>query len=483
MATYPDMVPSWIGGRETHTPGETIDKFAPHTGEKIAEIACATGVELESAISAARGAYVSWSGMKVEDRIAVLRRATELLRDREADARALVRLECGRPEKELGGEVNAAITAGAFFSELAREFEPKPLSSSNPTRRVETTRTPVGVGALFTPFNTPLAQVAAKMFPALLGGNTLVLKAHELTPYIGVWFARLLQDAGLPDGACNVVQGRGSGIGAALVQHPAVQFISFTGSSRTGALIVQSSAERLAKVSIEGGGKNPFVVCADADIAKAVADAAASMMVDNGQRCAAASRFIVFESVYGTFRAMLVDAISSLKVGPEPESDVGALISRDRLEAVLHAVLSARNRGATLTCGGERIVRDACKAGYFMQPTLLEDVSVEDSIAQEELFGPVAVLFRVRDLDEAIAIANNTRYRLSAAIHTRSPETAERFRIAHGSGVFRINGPTFGSEPQMPFGGPGLSGNGWREPGLQALDFYTNLQQVSSDTV
>jgi aldehyde dehydrogenase (NAD+) len=405
----------------------------------------------------------------------------ELLAAQASEAAEILRTECGRPDKEASGEVAGVIASAQFFASLEKEFASAPMDSSNPKRRVRIERSPIGVGALYTPFNTPLSQIASKVFPAILCGNAVILKAHELTPYIGVWFAHLLSEAGVPAGIVNVLQGDGESIGAPLARHSGIAFISFTGSSATGARIVESSASRLAKVSIEAGGKNAMVICDDADLDRSADYACASILVDNGQRCAATSRLIVFDAVYEAFLTKLLERIDAMKIGPEGDASVGALISRDRRDAVLAACAEAVQRGARIMRGGHALTGDTYGDGYFMEPTLIEGVDASDPIAQTELFGPVAVLFRVGSIQEAITIANNSPYRLASAIHTKRQAYIDAFSRAHLTGVMRINGPTFGSEPHMPFGGPGLSGNGWREPGVAALNFYADLRQVSED--
>jgi aldehyde dehydrogenase (NAD+) len=352
----------------------------------------------------------------------------------------------------------------------------KKIHSANPNREVTLVRTSVGVGALFTPFNSPFVLVTGKLFPALLCGNAVVLKAHELAPYAPILAVRLFIEAGVPADLIAVLQG-GADVGEMVVTDPRVQFVSFTGSSRGGASILATTAPRLTRVSIEAGGKNPMVICADADLDKALADATASITVDAGQRCASTSRLIIAHEIYEKFRERLIERFATLTGGTRESDTVGAIISEERLQSLLTAVSDVRTRGAVVTYGGERIGTK----GFFMQPTILENVSPDDPLSQAELFGPIVILYRVKNLDEAIAIANNSPYRLSSAIHTQDMQKAARFAREHGAGVTRINGPTFGSESHMPFGGEGLSGNGWREPGVEALNFYSSLRQVSFD--
>ncbi len=477
MHQYPKTVQSWIGGGAVAGSGPSQEKYAPASGVKLADVAAAGESELARALTSASDAFPLWAATPLSERALILKKAAELIKERAQEAASIIAQECGRPDAEVMGEVGGASVSGTYFTgELAR-FEPIPLPTSHPRRTVELVRAPVGVGALYVPFNTPLAQIAAKTFPALLCGNAVILKAHELTPYIPVWFAQVLKDAGVPDGVFNVLQGTGAGIGALIASHADVSFISFTGSSSTGARIVEASAPRLAKVSIEAGGKNPFIVCDDADLLLAVNFAVASAFVDSGQRCAAASRFLIYEGVYDTFKQAFIEKARAMRIGVG-DADMGALISEERLNALLAAVQESQNRGVTIALGGKR----NGDQGYFMQPTVLENVKETDPLWRQELFGPVVIFRKVSGYDEALRLAKDSPYRLSSAIHTRTLDVAKKFAREYRAGVVRINGPTFGSEPHMPFGGPGLSGNGWREPGVTALDFYANWQQVSVDS-
>ena len=347
-----------------------------------------------------------------------------------------------------------------------------------PGRKIELIRRPIGIGALITPFNNPAASIAWKTFPALLCGNAVVLKSHGYTPYIGIWYAKVFKEAGLPDGVFNVLQGRGGEAGAALVADPRIKFISFTGSLKTGESILKAAASRLAKVSIEAGGKNPFVVCDDADLERAALVAVAATFVDAGQRCAAASRIIIFESIYENFKKLFLEKASKLKVGVEDDCDYGAIISKERTERILMYVSDAIKRGAKILLGNP-VAKPG--AGYFIEPIVLEGVKTTDQIWREEVFGPVVVWEKEKNFEDAVKVANDSDFKLSGAIHTKNMKLAEDFINRYQSGVVRVNGPTHGSEPNMPFGGVGMSGNGWREPGSKALDFYADWQQVSID--
>jgi aldehyde dehydrogenase (NAD+) len=275
-----------------------------------------------------------------------------------------------------------------------------------------------------------------------------------------------------------VVQGFGPDAGAPLVQDHRVGVVSFTGSSATGKLIQKMVSERavLAKVCLELGGKNPFVVCDDADIELAADWAVQSAFIDAGQRCASGSRIVVFDRVYDAFRAAFLARVAKMTVGSGADDDCGPVVSRANLERLIAQVSAAVARGATLVAGGSAVTSLA--PGYFMQPTVLENIAASDEVSQHELFGPVTCLYRVSDFNAAVRLANSTQYGLTGAIHTSSLHRAQEFITRYQGGLVSINGATFGSGPHMPFGGVKNSGNGFREPGTEALDVYTELKTV-----
>jgi aldehyde dehydrogenase (NAD+) len=329
-------------------------------------------------------------------------------------------------------------------------------------RHVMSIRQPLGVAGLLISFNTPLPNVAWKVFPAILCGNTCVLKPSEHTPASAHAFATTCCKAGLPDGVLNVVQGLGPEAGAPLVEHPDVDLVSFTGSAATGRWINEAAGKRLAKVCLELGGKNALVVCDDADLDNAVRWALASAFSNAGQRCASASRIVVFDSVYDEFRERLAAGATDYEPGP--------VISEAGLDRILSAL-----EGARVVAGGHRVDRP----GWWLEPTVLEDVPPDASLSCTELFGPVTILYRVPDLEAAIALVNDSPYGLTAAIHTASIHRAMRFAEAAEAGVVVVNGGTHGSEPHMGFGGVKQSGTGWREAGVEALDAYTEWKYVN----
>jgi aldehyde dehydrogenase (NAD+) len=323
------------------------------------------------------------------------------------------------------------------------------------------TRRPVGVAALIVSFNTPLPNYAWKAFPAVLCGNTAVLKPSEHTPLSASLFAGVANEI-LPAGVLNVVHGLGGEVGRPLVESEAVDLVSFTGSAETGRWIHEHAGRRLAKVCLELGGKNALVVSDDADLDRAVEWSLASAFSNAGQRCAAASRLVVFDAVYDEFRDRLLAGARAFEAGP--------VISEESLERILGAL-----DGVDVAVGGERLDRP----GWWLAPTVVENVPADADVSCRELFGPVTILFRVRSLDEAIELVNGSPYGLTSAIHTANLHRAMRFADAVEAGVVVVNGGTHGSEPHMGFGGVKQSGTGWREAGVEALDVYTEWKYVN----
>jgi alpha-ketoglutaric semialdehyde dehydrogenase len=389
------------------------------------------------------------------------------LRERRDELAAVVVAETGKSEALALDEAEAAVEMGLFVAGEGRRFYGRTTTATMPHRTVLTMRRPVGVAGLLLSFNTPLPNVAWKAFPSLLCGNGSVVKPSEETPASAYLFGRIAHEAGLPAGVLNVVQGAGAEAGAALVEHPDVDLVSFTGSAATGRAINEAAGRRLAKVCLELGGKNALVVCDDADLDTALRWTLASAFSNAGQRCAAASRVVVFDAVYDAFRDRLVSAARALE--PEP------VISEASLERMLGLVTRAAEAGATVLCGGERLDRP----GWYLAPTVLESVPPAAEASCSELFGPVTILYRVPGFGDAVALVNDSPYGLTAAIHTRSVHRAMRFAELVQAGVVVVNGGTHGSEPHMGFGGVKQSGTGWREAGVEALDVYSEWQYVN----
>ena len=476
---YPSFVPHWIADAEVPSMGgATFDKRCPIDDRVVAQVARGGAAEVAHALSSAAGAAEAWAQTPAPRRGAILGRAAQLLREREQEFGEIIQVETGKPWKNAIAEVASSADLAVFMEGEGSRFYGKTMPSPIPNRTVQTVRSPIGVCAAIMPFNSPLAGVAWKVFPALLCGNAVVVKSHELTPHTAVAFGRLLKDAGLPVGLYSAVQGSGPDAGAPLVQDNRVGVVSFTGSSATGKLIQKMVSERsvLAKVCLELGGKNPFVVCDDADLELAADLAVASAFIDAGQRCASGSRLIVFDSVYDAFRKALLDRVARVRVGSGPDDECGPVISRASLDRLVAQVAGAVSRGATLLAGGSAVA--ALAPGYYMAPTVLEGAKPSDEVSQHELFGPVTCLYRCRDFDDAVRLANGTTYGLTGAIHTSSHHRAQAFVARYRGGLVSVNGATFGAGPHMPFGGVKNSGNGFREPGTESLDVYTELKTV-----
>jgi aldehyde dehydrogenase (NAD+) len=417
--------------------------------------------DVDAAVAAARAAQPDWAGRTPVERGKRVREVALALQARREEVAEIVVEETGKSLELALGETDAAIEMGFFVAGEGRRLYGRTTTSAMPNRTVMATRRPVGVAALIVSFNTPLPNYAWKAFPAVLCGNTAVLKPSEHTPLSAALFGRLCQEF-LPPGVLNVVQGLGPEVGPPLVEHDGVDLVSFTGSASTGRWIHERAGGRLAKVCLELGGKNALVVCDDADLDRALEWSLASAFSNAGQRCAAASRLVVFDAVYDQFRDLLVEGARTYETGP--------VISEQSLERILDSL-----DGVHVLVGGERIDRP----GWWLAPTVVEDVPVDADLSCRELFGPVTILYRVRDLAEAIELVNDSPYGLTSAIHTASLHRAMRFADAVEAGVVVVNGGTHGSEPHMGFGGVKQSGTGWREAGVEALDVYTDWRYVN----
>lgn len=458
--------------------GETFDKVAPATGEVLSQVARSDRRDVGSAVDAAREAQPAWASSTPVERGRILRRIAQLLERERAEIAGVVAAETGKSPKDAAGETDGAIEMGYFVAGEGRRLYGKTTTSAVPNRQAMVVRQPLGVAGLIIAANTPIANVAWKVFPALVCGNAAVLKASEDTPETALAFARLATEAGLPEGVLNVVHGYGEVAGQPLVEHPDVAVVSFTGSTAVGRMIARVAGERLAKVCLELGGKNPLVVCDDADLDKAADAAALSAFSNAGQRCASGSRLIAFDAVYDEFVARLVERTAAQRVGPGDEHDFGPVINERQLEAMLAAIERARGAGAQVIAGGERLTGEGRDQGFYMAPTLVENAPLESEIACTELFGPIATLHRVGDFEEAITAANASPYGLTAAIWTANVHRGQEFVARVQSGVASVNGPTYGSEPHMPFGGVKDSGTGWREAGTEAIEVYSDLKTV-----
>ncbi|HFD80890.1 MAG TPA: aldehyde dehydrogenase [Gammaproteobacteria bacterium] len=477
--SIPATVPNWIDGVQTAAAsGAAFDKRSPHSGSVLFQVARSGAPEVAAAVAAARAAQPAWAASTPVERGERLFAVARLLHHYREEMAAVVAAETGMSRQAALGETGAAVAQGEFMAGEGRRFYGRTTTSATANKYAMTVRQPLGVAALVIAANTPIANVAWKVFPALLCGNAAVLKAAEDTPATAWLFGRIAEEAGLPAGVLNIVQGLGEEAGAALVAHEDIDLISFTGSTAVGRRIAASAGERLVKVSLELGGKNPLVVCDDADLDRAVEWTLLAAFSNAGQRCAAASRIIVFDAVYERFRERLLERTRALRVGPEDGDDLGPVINRRQLDNMIAAVEEARAAGATVLTGGGRLQDEAHAGGCYMAPTVIENVDPHAAISVTELFGPITCLYRVPDFEAALRLANDSPYGLTSCIHTRSIHRATEFTRRVEAGVAVVNGGTHGSEPHMPFGGLKQSGNGFREPGTEALDVYSELKDI-----
>jgi len=476
---FSGIIPNWINGEEcAAVSGQTFDKLSPHSGQKLCQVVRSNENDVTTAIQTARKAQPAWADITPVQRGDMLHDITLAMRNNREELATIVAAETGMSVNAALGEVGGAIALGEFMAGEGRRFYGRTTTSAVPNKYNMTVRQPLGVAGLIIAANTPIANVAWKVFPALLCGNAAVLKAAEDTPATAWYFGRIAHQAGLPPGVLNIIQGYGQEAGGPLVANPYVDVVSFTGSTAVGRQIASVAGQRLAKVSLELGGKNPLVVCDDADLENAAKWVLLSAFSNAGQRCASASRIIIFDSIYDQFRDMLLAGTRKLTLGPADDDDLGPVINEKQLNNMLAAIEQSRKEGTTVLTGGERLMDDYHDGGFYMAPTLIENVDPHSRISTTELFGPIACLYRVSDFAEALQMANDSPYGLTSCIHTRSIHRATEFTQKVQAGVAVVNAGTYGSEPHMPFGGLKQSGNGWREPGTEALDVYSDLKGI-----
>jgi alpha-ketoglutaric semialdehyde dehydrogenase len=475
----PARVPNCVAGADRPpASGAWFAKINPHNGETLWQVARSGAADATCAIAAAEAAQPAWGDTPAVRRGEILRSVAAAMERRRDDIASVVALETGKSFKDAAGETSGAIALAYFYAGEGQRLYGRTTTSGIAHRQVMTVREPLGVAGLIVAANTPIANIAWKLFPALVCGNGVVLKAAEDTPATAWLVHRIAKDAGLAAGLFNVVQGFGEEAGAPIVASDRVPVISFTGSSAVGRDIAVVAGRRLAKISLELGGKNPFVVCDDADLEIAATWALLSAFSNAGQRCASGTRIIVFDAIYDRFRDLLAERASGLSLGTADSDDYGPVINETQLNTMLGALDRARARGARILTGGARLTDAAHRSGFYLAPTLVDGVDASDDLSTIELFGPIACLYRVNDFAEALELANDSPYGLTACIHTQNVNRAMLFTRRVAAGVAVVNGGTFGSEPHMPFGGVKQSGNGSREPGTEALDIYSSLKDV-----
>ena len=460
--------------------GETFEDINPATLEPIGLFQKASMDDVNHAVDSAEEAFDSWRTTPPPQRAKILYRAARLLEERKEELARLLTMENGKVLSEARGDVQEAIDMAYYAAGEGRRLFGETTPSELPDKFCMTVRRPIGVVGLITPFNFPLAIPAWKIMPALISGNTVVLKPSSDTPLLAIELIKILSHAGVPGGVINLVTGVGSEAGAALVKSRKVKAISFTGSLETGKWILSESGKDMKRVSLELGGKNPIIVMDDAKIDLAVDGVLWGAFGTTGQRCTAASRVIVEGKILPRFQRKLLERAKRLKAGSglDESVDMGPLINGGQRAKVERYVQIGANEGARLVLGGSRTNP---LPGYFFLPTIFTDVTADMRIAQEEIFGPVLSLIRAEDLEQAIDIANSVPYGLSSSIYTENIKNAFQAIERLDAGITYVNAPTIGAEIHLPFGGVKATGNGAREAGTTAIDEFTDLKTVYFD--
>jgi alpha-ketoglutaric semialdehyde dehydrogenase len=464
--------------------GELFENRNPaHSDDLIGYFQKSSSDDVAQAIDAARLAYERWRLVPAPRRAELLFRAAQLLAERkEMFARDMTR-EMGKVLDETRGDVQEAIDMTFFMAGEGRRQYGQTVPSELRDKFAMSVRQPLGVSAIVTPWNFPMAIPSWKIAPALVTGNTVVIKPAEDTPLSTYNFAQVLSEAGLPNGVLNVVYGEGTVVGKSLLQNSDVNLVSFTGSTEVGRLVSEACAPTFKKCHLEMGGKNIIIVMDDANIDLAVDGAVWGGFGTTGQRCTAASRVAVHKKVYAEFVDKFVARVKALKVGDglNPETDMGPCINEQQLKTVMSYVEIGKNENAKLATGGHRLESGAYAQGWFHEPTVFTDCNPGMRICQEEIFGPVVSVMSFETFDEALRIANGVNYGLSAAIYTRNVNNAFRAQRDLETGIVYVNAPTIGAETHLPFGGIKNTGNGHRESGEAALDFYTEWKSIYVD--
>jgi aldehyde dehydrogenase (NAD+) len=476
---------NFIGGEwaASESPRTVPNVNPADTREVLGQVPLSTADEARRAVAAAAAAFHSWRDTPAPLRGRMLFAALAIMEREKEDLARLLTREEGKTVKESLGEVQRTLNILEYIAGFGRRIGGETLPSELPLNFGYTIRQPLGVVACITPWNFPVAIPIWKMAPALVAGNTVVFKPATLTPATASAVVSIFERAGLPKGVLNLVLGSGGTVGNALVDHEAVRAVSFTGSNEVGAELYARAARRMIRAQCEMGGKNPVVVMADADLDVAADAAAQGAFGSTGQRCTATSRVVVEEDVADSFVERLVARAQRVRVGNGSAADVdmGPAVDKAQLDTDLRYIGLGQEEGAKLLCGGRRLAEGARAHGFYVEPAVFDHAKVSMRLAQEEVFGPVVSVIRVRSFEEAIAAANAVRYGLSSSIFTRDASRIFRFADQIETGIVHINSGTPGGEAQFPFGGMKDTGIGPREQGSVALEFFTELKAVYVD--
>jgi aldehyde dehydrogenase (NAD+) len=470
----------WVEARQ----GTTFEDRNPANQAEVIGIFPASSKEdVDDAVDAAKAAFSKWRLVPAPKRAEILYRTAETLVKRKEELASDMTREMGKPLSETRGDVQEAIDMTYYMAGEGRRLFGQTVPSELPNKFAMSVRDPLGVIGTITPWNFPMAIPSWKIMPALICGNTIVIKPAEDTPLSTYNLVQILVESGLPKGVLNVVHGLGPEAGAPLVTHPDVTAVSFTGSTETGRLVNRACAPFFKPCHLEMGGKNIIIVMDDANLDLAVEGAVWGGFGTSGQRCTAASRVAVHKKVYKEFLDRFVERTKALKLGDglDPKTEVGPVVSETQLQKVMKYVEIGKTEGAKLVTGGNRADGDGLKNGWFHEPTIFADASPQMRIAQEEIFGPVVATIPFSSFEEALEIANKVRYGLSASIYTKNVNQAYQAMRDLETGIVYVNAPTIGAEIQLPFGGTKGTGNGHREAGTAAIDFYSEWKTLYVD--
>lgn len=475
---------NYINGKWTESAGKTIPNVNPaNTEEILCHSPLSTREEARAAIAAAKEAFPKWKATPAPQRGKLLFKAMSLMQERLEELATLLTKEEGKILRDSRGEVQRAVNIMEFTAGEGRRLRGSTIPSELPNTFIYTVRQPVGVVGQITPWNFPVAIPIWKIAPAVLSGNTVVFKPAELTPLTAVRIVEIFEEVGFPPGVLNLVLGSGSTVGDEIVNHDDIHALSFTGSNEVGCALYELASRRGARVQCEMGGKNPLLVLSDADLSLAVEGAILGGFGSTGQRCTAASRVIVEDSIADRFTKMFLERMEKLRVGDglDPQIDMGPSVDESQMKTVLNYIDIGKSEGARLQKGGHRLKGGSYDKGFFIEPTLFDQVTRDMRIAQEEIFGPVVSILRAKDFDEALEIANSVKFGLSASLYTQDFSKIMRFTEASDVGKVHINSSTIGGEAQAPFGGTKATGIGPREQGVEVFEFYTEIKTVYMD--
>src|SRR5437879_5950122 len=470
----------WVESRS----GKAYENRNPaNTDELVGMFASSTAEDADAAVDAAKEAYKSWRLVPAPKRAEILFRAAELLVQRKEQFSKDMTREMGKVLAETRGDVQEAIDMTYYMAGEGRRLFGQTTPSELPNKFAMSVRQSIGACGMITPWNFPMAIPSWKMMPALISGNTVVLKPAEDTPLSSYHLVQVLNEAGVPRGVVNLVSGDGPNAGAPLAQHKNVPVVSFTGSTSVGRIIAQACAPDFKHCSLEMGGKNIIIVMDDANLDLAIDGAVWGGFGTTGQRCTAASRVAVHKSVYKEFVTRFAERAKSLKAGDglDPTTEMGPCINEQQLQTVMEYVQIGINEGAKLVAGGHRLEGGPYARGWFHEPTIFADCDPKMRIAQEEIFGPVVCVIPCNDLGHALEVANDVVYGLSASIYTRDVNKAFQAMRDIYAGIVYVNAPTIGAETHLPFGGTKQTGNGHREAGVAAIDFYSEWKTLYVD--